>query len=155
LSKNVENLTLRGGAAIDATGNTAANKLTGNAANNVITGGKGTDLMTGKAGADTFDFNSIADSRVGSAHDTINDFHHLEDIIDLSTIDANGSAAGDGVFDLLATDGAAFTGVAGELRFQTSGKTTIIEGDIDGDKTADFQILLKGAIGLTIDDFVL
>ncbi|MBP6368632.1 MAG: hypothetical protein KA286_01390, partial [Burkholderiales bacterium] len=54
LGANVENLTLTGAAAVNATGNTLANVLTGNAAANVLSGGSGTDTMRGGAGNDTY-----------------------------------------------------------------------------------------------------
>ena len=79
----------------------------------------------------------------GTIRDVIQDFAHLSDDIDLSTIDPNGSAAGH-TFLFLATKGATFTGVAGQLRwFQASG-STFVEGDIDGNKLADFQISIDG-----------
>lgn len=53
LSDNVENLTLTGSSAINATGNTLANVLTGNSAANTLTGGGGNDSLSGGAGADT------------------------------------------------------------------------------------------------------
>ncbi|MFG6487753.1 PA14 domain-containing protein [Roseateles sp. BYS78W] len=49
---NVENITLTGNAAINATGNTAANVLTGNAAANTLDGGDGNDTLIGGGGAD-------------------------------------------------------------------------------------------------------
>ncbi|MDP3688644.1 MAG: putative Ig domain-containing protein, partial [Sulfurimicrobium sp.] len=52
LAANVENLTLTGTTAIDATGNTLDNVLTGNSAVNTLTGGAGNDRLDGKAGAD-------------------------------------------------------------------------------------------------------
>jgi serralysin len=86
---------------------------------------------------------------------------HLVDDIDLATIDANGSASGNAAFRFLATEGAAFTGVAGQLHwFQvnapgTANDRTIIEGDTDGNRVADFQIQLTGLKTLTAEDFVL
>ncbi|MCR6502427.1 calcium-binding protein [Shinella sp. CPCC 101442] len=54
LASNVENLILTGTAAINGTGNSAANSLTGNAGNNVLNGGAGADKMAGGAGNDTY-----------------------------------------------------------------------------------------------------
>ena len=53
LGANVENLTLTGTGAINATGNTLDNTLTGNAGNNVLDGGAGNDTLSGGAGNDT------------------------------------------------------------------------------------------------------
>ena len=53
LSVNLENLTLTGAAAINATGNTQDNTLTGNSANNMLTGGAGNDSLNGGAGVDS------------------------------------------------------------------------------------------------------
>ena len=51
----------------------------------VINGGRGRDLIFGEAGADRFDFNRLAESRVGVAlRDILKDFRHREgDRIDL------------------------------------------------------------------------
>ena len=178
LGANVENLTLIGAAAINGTGNAVANVIDGNTGNNkliglggndtlnggagndILTGGLGKDTMTGGVGADDFDFNSVAEIGNGATRDIIKDFVHLSDDIDLSTIDANGAAAGN-TFSFLAAKGAAFTGVAGELRwFQqnsagTANDKTIIEGDINGNRVADFQIQLTGLKTLTAADFIL
>ena len=54
LSANVENLTLIGVAAINATGNTAANVLRGNAAANLLNGGAGADQLHGGLGNDSY-----------------------------------------------------------------------------------------------------
>src|SRR4029078_10112854 len=50
LRSNVENLTLTGTGAINATGNSLNNALIGNAGNNVLDGGAGNDAMSGGAG---------------------------------------------------------------------------------------------------------
>jgi Ca2+-binding RTX toxin-like protein len=54
LSDNLENLTLTGSIAVEATGNTGNNLLTGNASNNVLNGGAGIDTMVGGAGDDAY-----------------------------------------------------------------------------------------------------
>jgi VCBS repeat-containing protein len=53
LSDNVENLTLTGAEAINATGNTLDNVITGNSAANVLDGGAGADTLIGGQGNDT------------------------------------------------------------------------------------------------------
>jgi Ca2+-binding RTX toxin-like protein len=64
---NVENLTLTGSAAINATGNTLNNTLTGNAGNNVLSGGAGADTMLGGAGDDTYVVENVGDVVTESA----------------------------------------------------------------------------------------
>jgi Ca2+-binding RTX toxin-like protein len=54
LGANLEHLTLTGSAALNATGNTLANRLTGNAAANVLNGGTGADTLIGGAGDDLY-----------------------------------------------------------------------------------------------------
>jgi len=156
LAANVENLTLTGAAAINGTGNAMNNIIIGNAGNNNITGGLGHDIMTGGAGKDLFVFNSIKDTTIVAAtRDVITDFKHLTDRIDLHVIDANTKIAGNQAFTFQAAAGAHFTGAAGQLHYFYSGTNTIVEGDINGDKVADFQIQLTGHQVLTAADFVL
>ncbi len=153
---------LTGGSDIDRIfGFDGNDTLLGLESNDILTGGKGRDVMTGGAGLDDFDFNALAEmGKTASKRDVIKDFTHLQDDIDLSTIDANGSAAGH-TFKFLAAKGAAFTGVKGQLhwfRIDPAGKAndkTIIEGDINGDKKADFQIELSGLVSLSKADFIL
>ncbi len=131
LATGFEKLTLLGAAAINGSGNAAANVMTGNAGNNklnglggsdtinggarndILIGGLGKDTMIGGAGADDFDFNSVAEIGRGATRDIIRDFVHLVDDIDLSTIDANGAACGQCRLQLPRVKGAAFTGAAG------------------------------------------
>ncbi len=62
LANNVENLTITGSTAINATGNTQNNILIGNSANNVLSGGTGADSMTGGAGDDTYVVDNAGDT---------------------------------------------------------------------------------------------
>ena len=62
LGANVENLSLTGASAIDATGNTLANALTGNAAANTLDGGAGSDTLKGGAGDDTYVVDATGDA---------------------------------------------------------------------------------------------
>ena len=67
LPANVENLTLTGQSAINATGNALGNTLTGNPAANVLDGGAGNDTLKGGLGNDTYRFTA------GWGHDTISE----------------------------------------------------------------------------------
>jgi Ca2+-binding RTX toxin-like protein len=122
-----------------AIGNALDNRIIANATNNAITGGGGRDVMYGGLGADTFKFLSVGEAAaLGYGFtDYIPDFSEAEgDKIDLSLIDANFLVAGDQAFGFIGNG--AFTGAAGELRFNTT--FGFVEGDVTGDAVADFQI---------------
>jgi serralysin len=157
------NDTLRGLVGNDTLdGGTGNDVLDGGFGIDKLTGGLGRDFMTGATERDIFDFNAVAETgRAATTRDVIGDFTHLTDDIDLATIDANGSAAGNAAFKFLPAKGAAFTGVQGQLHwFQqnaagTANDKTIVEGDINGDRRADFAIELTGLKTLTVHDFIL
>jgi Ca2+-binding RTX toxin-like protein len=64
LGSNLENLTLTGATAINATGNTLDNVLNGNTANNTLTGGTGNDTYRGGAGTDTLSDTSTTSNEI-------------------------------------------------------------------------------------------
>jgi Ca2+-binding RTX toxin-like protein len=125
--------------------------LDGGSGNDTLTGGLGADILTGGAGADSFVFKATQDSLPGAA-DQITDFSSIvadtADWIDLSAIDANSKAAGDQAFAFVGS--AAFTHIAGELRFADH----LLQGDVDGDGAADFAVQVNSAV-LKAGDFVL
>ena len=70
LTDHVENLTLTGGAAINATGNALENVITGNSGANVLDGGAGADILVGGAGNDTYVIDT-QDTIIENAHEGI------------------------------------------------------------------------------------
>jgi Ca2+-binding RTX toxin-like protein len=147
------------------TGTNAEDTIDGFGGNDTIIGGLGADRLFGGAGADRFVYNSIADSPTGSTFnplsgatvsnmDSIRDFSRSQgDRISLSAIDANTAVAGNQAFAFIGT--AAFSNVAGQLRYSQANGTTIVSGDINGDGVADFAIELNGVVNLQSGDFIL
>ena len=150
-----------GGGADDLYGEAGADKLKGGAGSDYLDGGKGkdkligggdADLQHGGNGKDKFIVTDVAQS-TPDASDTILDFFAGKDRIDLKKIDARPGDKGDDAFRFIGKQ--EFTGREGELRYKYSKGNTIVEGDTDGDGTADLAIVLTGKIALDADDFVL
>jgi Ca2+-binding RTX toxin-like protein len=146
-----------------------------------IRGGTGADYIIGQSGADKFVYYSVAEIGVASdgTGDFIGDFEAINlgaperDRIDLHRIDANTATAADDSFRFIGNS--EFTSTAGELRdvlgtvlvvdpdpffpdepFQSAAR--LIEGDVDGDGAADFQlaVIQQGSVGaLGASDFLL
>ena len=149
---NFSTMTLTGVTRIN--GGSGNDTITGSAGNDVLEGGAGKDLLTGGLGADYFDFNLSSHSRA-TVIDRIMDFAKGEDIIDLATIDADGTQGALDTF--LFIGAAAFSGVAGQLRCDSTSLAGVNRSlaDLDGNRSIDFEIQLTGTHLLTATDFML
>ena len=147
------NNTLNGSAGADDIHGLAGNDtLRGNGGNDSLQGDTGRDTLYGGAGDDLFVFRAVNESS-RSAPDIIADWGNGHDRIDLSGIDANTRVSGDQSFTWIGT--AAFSGHAGELHSLRDGQNTIVEGTVNADRVADFQIQISGRPALTALDFLL
>jgi Ca2+-binding RTX toxin-like protein len=122
----------------------------GGAGNDVIDGGAGLDSLFGGGGHDTFVFRSANDAK----GDSILDFVHGSDRIDLSRIDAVAGGATNEVFSFIGTQG--FT-KAGQLHIaqDTAKGVTYVEGNLDARPGAEFRIEVKGLHTFASGDFIL
>lgn len=144
--------------------------LGGNGTDTLI-GGYGADLMDGGAGADVFSIRNLTESTL-AAPDVIINFNGavvaaeaLQGLASYATVGAEGDRIDVSEIDAITgtTDNDAFTFIgtagfsaAGQLRYQASGAVTLIEGDVNGDRTADFRIQVTIAnYGFSAFDFVL
>ncbi|WP_205481134.1 M10 family metallopeptidase [Sphingomonas arenae] len=181
LGAGLDRIELLGSGDLDGTGNGLANILTGNAGANVLAGLDGNDRIFGKEGNDTVDGGAGGDwLEGGTGQDTfiggtgsdryvfregdfggattdtadrIVDFGDAEgDRIRLDLIDANTTIAGNQQFAWLGDS--AFTGVAGQLRYEQIGGNTYVQGDTNGDGVADFMIRVDGLHTLGTGDFL-
>ena len=129
------------------TGYSGSDTIAGGGGADRLIGGAGRDVLTGGGGADVFIFDSHTESRAGySSRDVINDFKRGVDHIDLIDVDANTRAYGSQEFSFIGSRN--FSGTAGELRFSNG----VLTGDVNGDRTADFQVALTGITALSYSD---
>ena len=129
------NDTLNGGDGFDTLeGGQGDDILNGGNDGDLLTGGFGVDTLTGGAGTDVFVFN-VDDSVIGR-EDTITDLEAGEFIaLNNHTFVGSGAFTGTGAFEVRVTSGA----------------TTIIELDRDGDGNADEAIFVSGDFSFTSD----
>jgi Ca2+-binding RTX toxin-like protein len=135
-------------------GEEGADRILGFAGSDTLIGGAaGDQLYGGVNAADTFIYLTTQDSfgAVNTTRDRIMDFESGLDVIDLSAIDANVASAPDNAFARVG----AFTGVAGQLIFRVVGANGFVEGDVNGDGTADFSIQLVGVTAILATDLIL
>ncbi|HET9427466.1 MAG TPA: calcium-binding protein, partial [Allosphingosinicella sp.] len=150
-------------------GNAGDDTIDGGGGNDQIRGGSGLDSLIGGEGSDLFLFGSADEIsiKVGGQwlSDVILDFDaggesasSSVDRIDLSGLDAISKSKSDDAFSFIG-DGA-FTGVAGQLHALATGTDEqgrtiyLIEGDMNGDSIADFQLSVHATGILGAGDFI-
>jgi Ca2+-binding RTX toxin-like protein len=163
LTPHVENLVFTGRGGFIGTGNREDNALTGgtgrdtlngDAGDDELRGGGNADVLTGGGGQDDFVFASGDTGAIVNHADLITDFRSTQgDRIVLSGFDADSGTAGVQAFTFI--DRAAFSGTAGELRWQRTADETWLTGDTDGDGAADMLIRLAGRPVIRAADLML
>jgi Ca2+-binding RTX toxin-like protein len=113
--------------------------------NDRLTGGAGLDQLSGGPGNDIFDYNAVSESKPGAAsRDVVLDFVGVGaaagDRVDLSTIDANTTKAGNQAF--VFKGAGAITG-AGQVHVVASGADTLIQANTGGTTAPELEILVK------------
>ncbi|MCE6959379.1 M10 family metallopeptidase C-terminal domain-containing protein [Cereibacter sphaeroides] len=136
--------------------------LSGGAGNDSLKGDRGMDTLWGGSGCDVLDggsdssrdifiFDLASETRPGSSNrDLVQNFKHGIDDIDLRVMDAKTSLYGDQAFGFSGTSAR-----ANSVWYADVGSDLIVRGDVNGDKVADFEILLKGVQSLSASDFLL
>jgi Ca2+-binding RTX toxin-like protein len=151
-----EKLTFDGSAETDGKfyvkGGRGNDTITGGLGNDTIFGHLGADVLKGGGGNDVFQYVKAEES-TATSRDTILDFS-AGDKINLVGIDADPVREGNNGFTFLGT--AAFTNKVGQLRAYEANGGWVVEGDIDGDGTADLVIEVQtvGGHALVAADFL-
>lgn len=148
------NLTHTGSNDFVGHGNELNNVIIGGSGNDHLYGGAGTDTLTGGAGADVFGFATGDSSPASGQHDLITDFVQGVDHIDLTAIDAVSATQAIDGFHFIGS--AALDGTAGALDYyyDSARGVTVLAGDTNGDRVADFAIDLTGKIDLNANDIM-
>jgi serralysin len=125
--------------------------IDGGAGDDRILGGMGRDILTGGTGHDTFVFRSAAESPAG-AYDTITDFVHGDDKIDLSGFLK--TTPDNHPLSFIGSGG--FTGAAGQVdAVATGGDGYLVQVDTNGDRHAEFAVEVHSTAALQASDFIL
>jgi Ca2+-binding RTX toxin-like protein/methionine-rich copper-binding protein CopC len=154
LLDSIENLTLTGTAALNATGSAAGNVLTGNAGANILDGGAGADTMSGGNGADTYIVDDLADvvsetnALATGGIDLVQSSVSFELGANLEKLTLTGSSAIDGTGNALANT---LTGnIAANILDGSGGIDVLIGGA--GDDTYIVDLLATGALQDTVTE---
>jgi Ca2+-binding RTX toxin-like protein len=138
------------------------NAIGGSGADRFVAG-NGLNFLTGGGGNDTFAFTTTAAAGTGANRDQVTDFV-TGDRLDVSGIDASAALGGNNAFSFAGQIGTVVNGVGqlaqGQIGFRfftdAAGNVhTIIEGNVNANTGADFQIDLWGQRTMTSADFIL
>ncbi len=134
---------------------TAASQfLAGSEAPDVFVLGGGLDTVYGKGGVDVFRFFPTALGPAAQSLTALEDVNRAQgEVIELLWIDAVAGTVANDAFAFIGT--AAFSGVAGQLRWQAEGAVQRVQGDVNGDAVADLTLLVRAAGPLDAGWFVL
>jgi serralysin len=124
----------------------------GGAGNDLISANQAANQLTGNGGIDNFRWASATDAGTGALADTITDFLRGTDKINLSDVDAIAGTPANDAFTFIGTG--AFTGTAGQLRYEVNGGHAHVLMDTDGNGAADMQIIVNNVTTLAGSDFV-
>jgi serralysin len=158
---------LKGGGGDDALyGGSGVDYLLGGVGDDELSGGDGRNFYLGGSGSDTLFvgsgrnerilYHDVSESAPGTERDTIYTFDERDgSVVDLRRIDASVLTPEDDAFTWVGD--AAFSGAAGELRYDPTADGGLLQGDVDGDGSADFEVLFLNFVSLhlTLDDFKL
>jgi len=162
LGTNLENLTLVGTAAINATGNTLNNTLTGNGAVNMLNGGAGADAMSGGGGDDTYIIDNTSDTvteAAGAGIDTVQSSVTYTLAANVENLTLTGTGAingtGNGLDNVLAGNSAAntLTGGAGNDTYVVGAGDTVAESNNNGTDTV--QSSVTWTLGSNVENLTL
>lgn len=162
LSENIETLVLTAGARV-GTGNSGANVISGSSGDDILSGMGGNDVLAGGLGSDTIVGGTGQDALFGAggadrfvfrAGDTGNSYLVADGIVDFSQgegdrIDVSSLGS------LRFVGSAAFSGHAGEVRYEGFDGDTLVSIDTNGDRQADVVIGMIGSFALNAADFIL
>lgn len=140
--------------------------LRGHQGSDVFVGGLGadylnvSDLFQSAAARDTIVYQSITESgTTQTTRDRISGFDRgglaSDDKINLSTIDADVSLAGNQAFQFSGNALVGLPGNGGQVWLTVQGANTIVNVDNDADAAAEMTFVVEGVTGLTAVDFIL
>lgn len=129
--------------------------LFGGAGDDILVGGRGRDWLFGGAGADTFVFGA-GDSGVRyGQRDVIGSFDAGLDKIHLRGIDGDPALLGYQALRYAGADDTLIAGLGHVFTSRLDSTRSLLTVDSDADGVADLQVVINGAMRLTVDDFIL